>query len=149
MPSTSIDTVDAAELAELLQFLTNWLASHADHLGASLAAFFAATATRSSSQCIDLHRFTFLLGGNDGEVLSKSASLSSEEASRLATASSRVHEPCSLYRGDRPAATDGLDGFREPQILLRRARGGHQPFRPHTGRRPPDLTAARRPSMRA
>jgi hypothetical protein len=37
--------------------------------------------------------------------------------------SSRVHEPCSPTRSGCPAVTDGLDGFRESQILLRRVRG--------------------------
>jgi hypothetical protein len=69
MPSTSIDTVGAAELAELLQFLTDWLASHADHLCASLASRFLGSRGYAIKQlCIDLCRFTFLLGGNDGEA---------------------------------------------------------------------------------
>ena len=33
-----------------------------------------------------------------------------------------------LYRGGCPAVTDGLDGFREARILLRRVRGGHSHF---------------------
>jgi len=114
MPSTSIDTVDAAEFAGLPQFLTDWLAAHADHLGASLAAFSAAAATRSSSYASTRTGSPSCSAATTAKSSSQSARLSSEEASRLATASSLVHEPCSLYRGDRPAATDGLDGFREP-----------------------------------
>jgi hypothetical protein len=39
------------------------------------------------------------------------------------SSSLRVHEPLSFTRGGCPAVTDGLDGFRESQILLRRVRG--------------------------
>jgi hypothetical protein len=49
----------------------------------------------------------------------------------LSRPSSRVHEPGTLYRGGCPAVTDGLDRFRELQILLRRIGGGHWHFHPH------------------
>ena len=39
MPRMSLDAVDAAELAELLQFLSQWLSRDPDRLGASLEAF--------------------------------------------------------------------------------------------------------------
>jgi hypothetical protein len=50
--------------------------------------------------------------------------------------------PLRLAYADSPyagkgAVTDGLDGFRESQILLRRVRGEHLSFRLHAVRRPP------------
>jgi hypothetical protein len=69
VPTTSLDTGDAAELAELLQFLTDWLTSDPDHLDASLTRFTGNPAYGLSTLRADLHRFTFLLGGNDGEPL--------------------------------------------------------------------------------
>jgi hypothetical protein len=53
MPRMNLDVVDAAELAELLQFLTGWITSDP-------ARF----------------TFTFLLGGNDGEPLFQPGPLS-------------------------------------------------------------------------
>jgi hypothetical protein len=51
MPEVKLDTADAAELAEMLQFLSQWLARDPGRLSASLA------------------QFAFLLGGSDGEQL--------------------------------------------------------------------------------
>ena len=39
MPNTSLDTSDAIELAEMLQFLADWLAADPDHLDASPTRF--------------------------------------------------------------------------------------------------------------
>jgi hypothetical protein len=39
MPSLSLDVGDAAELTEMLQFLSGWLAADHDLLGASLTRF--------------------------------------------------------------------------------------------------------------
>ena len=39
MPDTALDVSDAAELAEMLQFLSGWLARHPARLGASLEDF--------------------------------------------------------------------------------------------------------------
>jgi len=39
MPRMSLDAVDAAELAELLQFLSQWLSRDPARLGDSLEAF--------------------------------------------------------------------------------------------------------------
>ena len=39
MPAMNLDVSDAAELAELLQFLRDWFASGHDHLRAELEAF--------------------------------------------------------------------------------------------------------------
>ena len=69
MPGTRLDSVDAVELAELLGFLADWLASDPSRLGASLLAFVGHPAYGTPQLRDDLHRFAFLLGGNDGEPL--------------------------------------------------------------------------------
>jgi hypothetical protein len=69
MPELRLDVVDAAELAELLQFLAQWLARDPDRLGASLEAFAGHPAYNIGELRQDLNRFTFLLGGDDGESL--------------------------------------------------------------------------------
>jgi len=69
MPQISLDAVDAAELAELLQFLSRWLARDRGRLGASLGEFVGHPAYNVGELRQDLDRFTFLLGGDDGEVL--------------------------------------------------------------------------------
>ena len=69
MPSTSLDSADAFELAELLQFLAGWLARDPSRLGASLLAYVGHPAYGTQQLQDDLHRFAFLLGGNDGEPL--------------------------------------------------------------------------------
>jgi hypothetical protein len=67
MPSISLDTADAIELAELLQFLDDRLAAGHDQLGASLARSAGSEAYGVDALRGDLARFTFLLGGNAGE----------------------------------------------------------------------------------
>ena len=69
MPQTTLDTGDAIELAELLQFLAGWLARNPGRLGASLADYVGHPAYNVSQLRQDLGRFTFLLGGDDGESL--------------------------------------------------------------------------------
>jgi hypothetical protein len=69
MPSMSLDSADAAELAELLQLIAEWMASDPSRLGASLLAFIGHPAYGTRQLQDDLHRFAFLLGGNDGEPL--------------------------------------------------------------------------------
>jgi hypothetical protein len=69
MPSISVDTTDAVELAELLQFLADWIASDPARLQSSLLAYVGHPAYGTAHLQQDLHRFTFLLGGNDGEPL--------------------------------------------------------------------------------
>ena len=66
MPSLSLDLGDAAELAEMLQFLGDWLAADGT-LEASLSRFVGHRAYGISQLRADLDRFTFLLGGSDGE----------------------------------------------------------------------------------
>jgi hypothetical protein len=65
----TLDPADTAELAEILQFLADWLTAHHDHLDASLRAFVGTDAYGAQHLRADLDRFTFLLGGNDGEQL--------------------------------------------------------------------------------
>jgi hypothetical protein len=69
MPQTTLDTGDAIELAELLQFLSGWLARDPARLGASLAGHVGHPAYVTAQLRQDLNRFTFLLGGDDGESL--------------------------------------------------------------------------------
>ena len=69
MPEVRLDAVDAAELAELLQFLSQWLTRDPARLGASLEEFVGHPAYGTAQLRQDLDRFTFLLGGDDGEFL--------------------------------------------------------------------------------
>ena len=69
MPEMKLDVVDAAELAELLQFLAQWLARDPGRLGASLEQFVGHPAYGLAHLREDLERFVFLLGGSDGEDL--------------------------------------------------------------------------------
>ena len=76
MPSMNLDVVDAAELAELLQFLSGWTARDPARLAPSLLAFVGHPAYGLPQLRNDLDRFTFLLGGNDGEPLFQPGPLS-------------------------------------------------------------------------
>ena len=69
MPDLRLDAVDAFELAELLQFLAGWLARDPDRLGASPGDYVGHPAYGTAQLRQDLDRFTFLLGGDDGESL--------------------------------------------------------------------------------
>jgi hypothetical protein len=69
MPHLSLNTTDATELAELLQFLSDWTAADHTSLSASLTCFTGHPGYDLAQLRNDLHRFTFLLGGNDGEPL--------------------------------------------------------------------------------
>jgi hypothetical protein len=69
MPEVRLDAVDAAELAELLQFLSQWLTRDPARLGASLEEFVGHPAYGTAQLRQDLNRFVFLLGGDDGESL--------------------------------------------------------------------------------
>lgn len=68
VPTTSLDTGDAVELAELLQF-DDGLGADPGVLGASLGRFVGNPAYGLDDLRHDLNRFIFLLGGNDGEPL--------------------------------------------------------------------------------
>ena len=69
MPEVKLDATDAAELAEMLQFLDGWLARDPARLGASLEQFVGHPAYNVGELRQDLDRFVFLLGGDDGESL--------------------------------------------------------------------------------
>ncbi|MEO9220349.1 MAG: hypothetical protein ABI251_00975 [Mycobacteriaceae bacterium] len=69
MPVTTLDTSDAIELTEMLQFLADWLAADPEHLDASLTRFVGHPAHSARQLRANLHRFRFLLGGDDGEQL--------------------------------------------------------------------------------
>ena len=69
MPRTCIDTADAIELTETLQLIAGWLASDPSRLTASLLDFIGHPAYGPPQLRQDLDRFTFLLGGSDGEEL--------------------------------------------------------------------------------
>ena len=69
MPAVSLDAGDAAELAELLRFLGDWLAAEHDQLDSSLQRFVGSPAYGVGQLRGDLDRFTFLLRGDDGETL--------------------------------------------------------------------------------
>ena len=69
MPEVKLDITDAAELTEMLQFLSQWLARDPARLGASLEEFVGHPAYGISQLRGDLDRCVFLLGGSDGEAL--------------------------------------------------------------------------------
>jgi len=70
MPQIRLDLGDAAELAEMLTFLANWLSgSQKQALHESFAAFVGHPAYNTDALCADLRRFVFLLGASDGEEL--------------------------------------------------------------------------------
>jgi hypothetical protein len=69
MPEVKLDTTDATELAEMLQFLSGWLAQDPARLAASFGEFVGHPAYGLSELRADLERFVFLLGGSDGEQL--------------------------------------------------------------------------------
>lgn len=68
MPKTCLNTSDAVELAETLQLIARWLTADPATLpvvpGLHRPPAYGLDALRA-----DLDRFTFLLGGNDGEFL--------------------------------------------------------------------------------
>jgi hypothetical protein len=69
MPDLTLDLGDAGELAELLQFLRDWLSADVEHLNESLARFVRGPGYTLNELRSDLDRFSFLLRGNDGEPL--------------------------------------------------------------------------------
>jgi hypothetical protein len=70
MPGVTLDLSDAAELAETLTFLADWLSgSQKQALAGSLTAFAGHPACNTGTLCADLHRFAFLIGASDGEDL--------------------------------------------------------------------------------
>jgi hypothetical protein len=70
MPGITLDLADAAELAETLALLTQWLSgSDKQTLAGSFTAFIGHPAYNTDTLRADLHRFAFLLGASDGEEL--------------------------------------------------------------------------------
>jgi hypothetical protein len=69
MPGLTLDAGDAVELAELLGFLSDWLATAGDELAGSLTRFVGTDGYDVGQLRGDLDRFAFLLGGTDGEAL--------------------------------------------------------------------------------
>jgi hypothetical protein len=69
MTDLRLNLADATELAETLQLITDWISYDPDRLNTSLTQFIGNRAYDTSHLAHDLHRFTFLLAGNDGEAL--------------------------------------------------------------------------------
>ena len=70
MPQIRLDLGDAAELAEMLTFLTGWLSgSQKQALADSFAAFVGHPAYNTDALCADLRWFVFLPAASDGEEL--------------------------------------------------------------------------------
>jgi hypothetical protein len=69
MAAVTLNANDAAELAEMRQFLADWLNRDPSRLGASLEDFVGHPAYNTCQLREDLDRFIFLLGGSDGESL--------------------------------------------------------------------------------
>jgi hypothetical protein len=69
-PQVHLELVDAAELAEALTLISQWLAGtdHAE-LAASFHRFIGTEDYNTTQLGNDLARFTFLLGHDDGEQL--------------------------------------------------------------------------------
>lgn len=67
--SISLDSADAVELAELLQFLDDWLATSSGPVNQSLTRFVGCEAYGVGTLGDDIARFIFLLGESDGEGL--------------------------------------------------------------------------------
>jgi hypothetical protein len=69
MPQMNLDAADVGELAEMRQFLSDWLVRDPGRLGASLEEFVGHPAYGIRQLRADLDRFVFLLGGNNGGSL--------------------------------------------------------------------------------
>jgi hypothetical protein len=69
-PRVCLELIDAAELAEALAFISQWLAGPDQvQLAASLHRFVGTDSYDLTELRTDLARFSFLLGGDDGEQL--------------------------------------------------------------------------------
>jgi hypothetical protein len=69
MPPVTLDNADAIELAETLQLIAGWLTADPATLAPSLLAYIGHPAYGLDALRADLDRFSFLLGGSDGENL--------------------------------------------------------------------------------
>ena len=68
MPDIRLDSLEAAELAELLQFLRDWLVTDSTNLEASLARFVGGPGYDLAELRGDIGRFAYLLAGDDGQT---------------------------------------------------------------------------------
>ena len=69
-PQVHLELVDAAELAEILTFISQWhTGPDLAQLAASFSRFIGTDGYDLSELRTDLARFTFLLGHDDGEQL--------------------------------------------------------------------------------
>ncbi len=70
MNGIQLDASDAAELAEMLAFISRWLAGpDRAQLADSFARFVGIDSYNTADLRTDLARFTFLLGHDNGEQL--------------------------------------------------------------------------------
>jgi hypothetical protein len=70
LPQITLDACDAAELAEMLTFLADWLSGNQKQtLADSFATFVGHPAYDTGTLRADLHRSAFLLGETDGGEL--------------------------------------------------------------------------------
>jgi hypothetical protein len=65
----SLDPADVMELTQLLQLIAGWLDADPQRLVPSLLDYIGHPAYGLHDLHTDLDRFTFLLGGDDGESL--------------------------------------------------------------------------------
>ena len=68
-PRITLAASDAAELAELLRFLSDWIDTDPGQLPASLRRFIGTSACDTTALRTDLARFQFLLGGDEQPFL--------------------------------------------------------------------------------
>jgi hypothetical protein len=68
MSTIRLATEDAVELAELLQFVKDWITAD-DQAKVSFAGFVGTSGYDAADLSSDIDRFIFLLGGDDGEHL--------------------------------------------------------------------------------
>ena len=144
MTGVTLNAADAAELAEMLQFLADWLKRDPDRRRASLEDFVHPAYNASQLQ-EDLDRFTFLLGGSDGNLSSAYRSDGCTQA-RLSPASRGYAGPSRRQRRSSsrcalralhidPAVAPALIGSHpgKPPDRLTRAQPWHRPPTQHLG----------------
>jgi hypothetical protein len=95
MPDVTLAASDAAGLAQLPQFLRDWLSRDSGRLGLSMAGFVGNPAYGTAHLRSDLDRFAFLLGG-DGEPLFGPGGSSPHDS--LSPASRAYAGPCGPQR---------------------------------------------------
>jgi hypothetical protein len=65
----NLDPADAMELTQLLQLIAGWLDADPQRMAPSLGDYIGHPAYGLDELRRDLDRFTFLLGGDDGDAL--------------------------------------------------------------------------------